>query len=217
MNCYGNIFGKVTITNTRRIKLYLTDIAEGYRRIFDNVFKWIEERTIWHKIALSMGFAVLTGIMAQIRIPLPFTPVPITGQVFAVLLSAIFLGGYFGALSQLFYVIIGIAIVPWFSGGLGGFAVIKGLTGGYLIGFIPSALFIGLLTNRYVVFRKFHFQVMLMMIGVLIIYVFGSAQVAFLMRLGVSDTIRIAVIPFIAVDLMKAIIVACISTSVLPK
>lgn len=197
--------------------MYLTEIVTGYRRIFDIVFKWIEERTIWHKIALSMGFAVLTGIMAQIRIPLPFTPVPLTGQVFAVLLSAIFLGGYFGALSQLFYVTLGIAFVPWFSGGMGGFAIIKGLTGGYLIGFIPSALFIGLLTNRYVIFRRFHLQIMLMMIGVLIIYAFGSAQIAVLMRLGFYDTIKIAVLPFIAIDLIKAVIVALISTSVLPK
>ncbi|MGB9597465.1 MAG: biotin transporter BioY, partial [Candidatus Poribacteria bacterium] len=162
-------------------------------------------------------FAILTGVMAQIRIPLPFTPVPLTGQVFAVLLSAVFLGGYFGALSQLFYVILGIAFVPWFSGGMGGLEIIKGLTGGYLIGFIPSAMFIGILTNRYAIFRRFHLQIMLMMVGVLIIYVFGSAQIAILMRLGFYDTIKIAVLPFITIDLIKAVTVALISASVLPK
>ncbi len=197
--------------------MYLTEIIISYRRTFDSVFKWIGECTVWHKIALSMGFAILTGIMAQIRIPLPFTPIPLTGQVFAVFLSAIFLGGYFGALSQILYVIFGIAFIPWFSGGIGGFAVIKGLTGGYLIGFIPSALFIGLLTNRYSIFRRFYLQIVLMMVGVLIIYIFGSAQVAVLMRLGFYDTIKIAILPFITVDLIKAIIVALISSSILPK
>jgi biotin transport system substrate-specific component len=197
--------------------LYLNNIAENYRQTFDIVFKWIGERTLWHKIALSLGFALITGVMAQIRIPLPFTPVPLTGQVFAVLLSAVFLGGYFGALSQLFYVILGITCLSWFSGGLGGFAVVTGLTGGYLIGFIPSAMLVGWFTSRYAFFRKFHSQLLLMMAGVIVIYIFGSAQIAVLMRLGFVDTMRLAVLPFIGVDLMKAAIVACISTSILPK
>jgi biotin transport system substrate-specific component len=196
--------------------LYLTNIAENYRQTFDIAFKWIGERTLWHKIALSLGFALVTGVMAQIRIPLPFTPVPLTGQVFAVLLSAVFLGGY-GALSQLFYVILGIIGIPWFSGGLGGFAVITGLTGGYLIGFIPSAMLVGWFTSRYAFFRKFHYQLLLMMAGVVVIYILGSAQIAILIRLSLVDTIRLAVLPFIGVDLMKAAIVACISTSILPK
>ena len=197
--------------------MYLNTIAENYRQTFDIVFKWIGDRTLWHKLVLSLGFALVTGVMAQIRIPLPFTPVPLTGQVFAVLLSAVFLGGYFGALSQLFYVIFGITCLPWFSGGLGGFAVITGLTGGYLIGFIPSAMLVGWFTNKYAFLRRFHSQLLLMMAGVIVIYIFGSAQIAVLMRLGFVDTIRLAVLPFIGVYLMKAAIVACISTSILPK
>ena len=196
--------------------MYLTNIAENYRRTFDVVFKWIGERTLWHKLALSFGFALITGVMAQIRIPLPFTPIPLTGQVFAVLLSAVFLGGY-GALSQLFYVILGIIGIPWFSGGLGGFAVITGLTGGYLIGFIACAMLVGWFTSRYAFFRRFHSQLLLMMAGVIVIYIFGSAQIAVLMRLGFADTMRLAVLPFIGVDLIKAVLVACISTSILPK
>ncbi len=197
--------------------MYLNNIAENYRQAFDIVFKWIGERTLWHKLALSLGFALITGVMAQIRIPLPFTPVPLTGQVFAVLLSAVFLGGYFGALSQLFYVILGITGIPWFSGGLGGFAVITGLTGGYLIGFILCAMLVGWFTSRYAFFRKFHSQLLLMMAVVVVIYILGTAQIAVLMRLSLVNTIRLAVLPFIGVDLMKAAIVACISTSILPK
>jgi len=180
-------------------------------------FRWIEELTIPYKLALALGFACLTGIMAQIRIPLPFTPVPLTGQVFAVLLSAVFLGGLYGGLSQTLYIVFGAIGIPWFSGGNVGLAYIAGVTGGYLIGFIPAALLVGWFTSKFVFMRKFHFQLLLMMAGVITLYIFGATQVAVVMRTGFIDTMKLAVIPFIAVDLMKAAIVACISASILPK
>jgi biotin transport system substrate-specific component len=180
-------------------------------------FRWIDELTVPYKLALAFSFACLTGIMAQIRIPLPFTPVPLTGQVFAVLFSAVFLGGLYGGLSQILYLVFGAIGVPWFSGGIGGMAYIAGITGGYLIGFIPAVLLVGWFTSRFVSMRKFHFQLLLMMIGVVTIYIFGATQIAVVMHTGFIDTIKLAVLPFIAVDLMKSAIVACISASILPK
>ena len=193
------------------------DIIDNYKHAGNIVFRWIEERTALYKLALAFGFACLTGIMAQIRISLPFTPVPLTGQVFAVLLSAVFLGGYYGGLSQIFYIVFGAIGVPWFSGGNGGLVYIAGVTGGYMIGFVFAALLVGWLTNKFVSMRKFHFQLLLMMTGVLTLHIFGSAQVAVIMRTGFVETLRLAFLPFIAIDLMKAVIVAFISASILPK
>jgi len=192
-------------------------VIQNYRQVRDITFNWIDERTLIHKLILSLCFAILTGIMAQIRIYLPFTPVPITGQVFAVLLTASILGGYYGSLSQIMYVGIGALGVSWFNGGVGGLSPLLGITGGYLIGFIPAAFLVGLLTKRFVSLRNFHFQLLLMMGGVAIIYLFGAIQIAIVLNIGISETIRLAILPFIALDLIKAVLAAGISTSILPK
>jgi biotin transport system substrate-specific component len=197
--------------------MQINNIIQSYRQVGYRIFSSIDKITILHKIVLCLCFAILTGIMAQIRIYLPFTPVPITGQVFSVLLSAIILGGYYGSLSQAIYLSLGAFGIPWFNGGIGGLAVITGLTGGYLIGFIPAVFIVGLLTRKFLYMRSLHFQLLLMMSGVFVIYVFGAMQVAFILKIGISEAIRLAVLPFIAIDLIKAIFVAGISSSIIPR
>ena len=76
---------------------------------------------------------------AQIRIPLPFTPVPITGQTFGVLLTGALLGSRYGTLVVIAYVVQGLTGLPVFAGLKGGIAVSFGPTGGYILGFIPAA------------------------------------------------------------------------------
>ena len=107
---------------------------------------------------------------------------------------------------------LGIAGVPWFSGWSGGL----GATGGYIIGFIPAALMIGWLTDRYTAARRFHFQLLLMAVGVIIIYIFGAFQFAVVMNAGFLRAMKLAVLPFIPFDLMKAVVAAGISASILP-
>jgi biotin transport system substrate-specific component len=104
-------------------------------------FVWRHRSTVAKKIALCFAAAAFTGLAAQIRVPLASTPVPVTGQVFAVLLSGVFLGRRYGALSQVIYVSLGAAGVPWFAGWTSG--ALLGLTGGYLVGFIPAAALVG--------------------------------------------------------------------------
>ena len=87
-------------------------------------------------VALVFGFALLTALAAQIEIPLGFTPVPLTGQTFAVLLTGAVLGMRRGALSQLVYWFAGLTGLPFYSGGAGGWKDGTGATLGYLIGFI---------------------------------------------------------------------------------
>ncbi len=194
--------------------MQLNNVISKYRYSGYILFNWLDELSLPVKLCLAFGFACLTGIMAQIKIVLPFTPVPVTGQVLAVLLSGIFLGGYFGCLSQIFYLSLGTLGLPWFSSSISG---LMGITGGYLIGFVPASFVIGWLTRKFNFIRRFHFQLLLMFTGVIIIYVFGAIQFAFLMKTNFGQTMKLAVFPFIPADLMKAAIAACISASLIPR
>lgn len=192
-------------------------VVDRYRYARYLIFKWRDALPLSHRLGFALTFACLTGLAAQIRIPLPFTPVPVTGQVLTVLLSGIALGSWYGGLSQILYMGFGTMGLPWFSGWNGGLAVITGVTGGYVIGFVPAALMIGWLTNRYTFARRFHLQLLLMATGVSIIYLFGAVQFAAVMNMGFLKTMKLAVFPFIGADLMKAAVAAAISTSILPK
>lgn len=88
-------------------------------------------------------FIILTSLGAFVRIPLSFTPVPITLQTFFVLLSGAFLGSQLGAVTQLSYIILGLSGLSIFTGAGSGLLYIFGPTGGYLFGFILASLFVG--------------------------------------------------------------------------
>jgi biotin transport system substrate-specific component len=94
----------------------ITVYVDKYKRIRYDFFKWRYELELVNKVVLAFGFACLTGLLAQVRFYLPWTPVPITGQTFAVMLAAILLGRYWGGISQGMYVGIGAAGAPWFAG-----------------------------------------------------------------------------------------------------
>jgi len=96
---------------------------------------------------LTVGFAVATALAAQVRIPIPGTPVPITGQTFVVLLAGAAVGSRVGAASQLLYVALGLVGFPVFAGGGGGWAYATGPTLGYLVGFVLAAWLVGRLAE----------------------------------------------------------------------
>ncbi|MCD6093638.1 MAG: biotin transporter BioY [Candidatus Omnitrophica bacterium] len=178
-------------------------------------FKWRYSLALISKLTLSLAMAGVTGLLAQICIPLPWTPVPITGQVLGVLLSGVVCGGTFGAVSQLFYVSLGLAGVPWFAGGTT--ASLVSPTFGYLIGFIIAPLIIGRRTDRYIGARSFFSQLKLMMLGVGIIYLSGAFVLSLVIKSGLWETLLKGVIPFILVDLVKALLAAGLSFSILPQ
>ena len=76
---------------------------------------WVEKGSIARNLFLALGFAILTALSAQIRIVIPISPVPITGQTFVVLLSGLILGSTFGAISMLMYLFIGMSGLTFFS------------------------------------------------------------------------------------------------------
>ena len=114
-------------------------------------FRWRYQASLPWKITLALLMAGLTGLLAQVRIVLPFTPVPLTGQTFGVLLAGVLLGRKWGGISLAIYTILGIAGVPWLNGATSGLTA----TGGYLIGFVLAAFFLGYMTDNNPKYRSF--------------------------------------------------------------
>ncbi|MCH7819743.1 MAG: biotin transporter BioY, partial [Candidatus Marinimicrobia bacterium] len=102
---------------------------------FNKVLPYQESEAV-RTVVLVGGFALLTALGALIRIPLPFTPIPITLQTFFVLLAGAMLGSKRGTLSQMVYVFAGAAGIPIFAGMSSGLALLAGPTGGFLAGFL---------------------------------------------------------------------------------
>ena len=188
----------------------VTTTVDAVRACRYRYFTWRSELAWFKRLMMAMAMACVTGLAAQVRVPLPFTAVPVTGQVFAVLLSGVLLGTYFGGLSQVFYVGLGAAGMPWFTAA-------APATLGYLIGFIPAAILVGWMTDRYAGFRRLPGQAALMIGAVALIYLFGAVYYGLVMGLGPVATLMQAVVPFIPVDAVKIALAAGISTTMLPK
>lgn len=149
--------------------------------------------------------AALVGGLAQLYVPL--WPVPVTGQTLAVLLVGATLGTVRGALALTVYAAFGIIGVPWFSEGSSGLDVIAGPTGGYIIGFIASAAFVGWLSEREWD-RKIFKAIATFLGGTLVVFAFGLPWLAFSLGIGVDLTLEYGLYPFIIGGAIKALIAA---------
>lgn len=197
---------------------------ENYYSTRKNLFERIQDASTATKILMSFMMACFTGIMAQIIIPLPWTPVPITAQTFAVLCSGLFLGKKYGCLSQILYIVLGVAFIPWFGGMTGGLEIFLGSTCGFFIGFVIASYFIGAITEKYATARSF--TKMAIIIGIAnfaLIYIPGLAGLALWSNLttgatlGVVDLLMMGLVPFIAGDIVKILGAASVSKAFLPK
>ncbi len=149
---------------------------------------------------LVVAGSVFISLLARVAIPLPFSPVPITGQTFAVLLVGALLGSRRGGLVVLLYLLEGVAGLPFFAGGAGGPARLAGPTGGYLIGFVVAAFAVGLLAERGWD-RRVWSTAAAMLVGNTIIYAFG---LLWLERfVGAGKVLSLGLLPFIPGDLLK--------------
>jgi len=192
--------------------------VERYRTWRYEAFVWRDELSVTKKVALALGMACLTGLLAQVRVPLGFTPVPITGQNFAVLASGVMLGSWFGALSMLLYIAIGACGVPWFTGGEGGLQyLVHSPTLGYLFAFVTVAFLIGRLTEKHLSLRGFWGQLWLMSTGMILILAIGASYLALTLHTSFDETMRMGVLPFLVGDMLKAALVAGTATAILPK
>lgn len=159
-------------------------------------------RSLAVSTALVVGFALLTALMAQIRIPLGFTPVPITGQTFAVLLAGAALGSTLGPLSQALYWAMGAIGLPFYAGAEGGWTVATGATAGYLVGFVAAAWVVGRLAERHQD-RDPWTAIPAFLFGSAIIHLFGVPWLANVLDVSWTRAAELGSYPFIVGDLIK--------------
>lgn len=174
----------------------------------------ITNRTLCRATGVAV-FIILTSLGAFVRIPLPFTPVPITLQTFFVLLSGAFLGSSLGGITQLSYVFLGVFGLPIFTGAGSGLFYCLGPTGGYLAGFILAALFLG----RFIKYgqNRLLFTLGIFFLADLILLACGTIWLKFLFGYPLKKLLFIGFIPFLFGDLLKAFFAACLYLKLKPR
>lgn len=202
-------------------------ITQNINKLHDMQYSWYNWRnnaSTLTMVILSFVFACFTGLMAQVSIAVPWSPVLITFQTFAVLIAGTLLGGKYGSFSMILYTVLGIIGMPWFTNMNHGLSFIFAASGGYIIGFIIAAAFIGYVFDHYVNARKPLQTVILMLIANFIcIYIpgliglYNSMLVKTGSALSIPELLFMGVVPFIVGDLIKIALASGISTSLLPK
>lgn len=188
-----------------------------FRTRIDATIDALEAQTGWRarfatQVVPILFFGLLTAVTARLAITLPFTPVPITLQVWAILLSGLVLGSRAGALSQIGYLAALAAGLPISTLGIGGPGVFLGPTGGYLLAFPAGAFVAGLLIEHLP--RRGSLGMAMHLLaglgGVLAIYAGGVAWLTFLMG-DLQTAIYQGALPFIGPDLAKMILAAAVA------
>lgn len=155
-------------------------------------------------VVLVIAAAALTGVAAQVSIPLPFTPVPISLQTLTVLLSGAALGPVRGGLGMLLYLVAGMAGVPWFSEQQSGFAF---PSFGYIIGFVVAAVVVGELARRRAD-RTILGTAAMMVVGNLVIYLLGVTWLAVSLGVDLPTALGLGAVPFLVGDALKIALAA---------
>ena len=149
--------------------------------------------------------AALMSIAGPLSVPIPFTPVPISLTTLAIYIGAFILEWKLCGLSTLIYLLLGTVGLPVFSGFTGGLSKLAGPTGGYLIGFILTAVICGFFCNK---FSKIYMYIIGMVLGLAIAYLFGTIWFMIQQGTGLVASLTMCVIPFLPGDALKIVIAA---------
>ncbi|NNN00402.1 MAG: biotin transporter BioY [Acidimicrobiaceae bacterium] len=152
--------------------------------------------------ALVVGAAALVGLLAQVSIPLGFTPVPITGQTLGVMLAGSALGWRRAGLAMSVYVIAGMAGLPWFANHASGYAM---ASFGYLVGFVIAGSALGWLASRGSD-RTVSRALVSMIVGEVIIFAIAVPWLAVALHVSLARAISLGFTPFVAGEFIKAAI-----------
>ncbi|MEU3077485.1 biotin transporter BioY [Streptomyces laurentii] len=152
------------------------------------------------ELALVVGGAALTGIAAQIAVPVPGSPVPVSGQTFAALLVGTALGARRGFLSLGLYAVVGMAGVPWFAEGASGWSM---ASFGYILGMLLAATVVGSLARRGGD-RSVLRTAGTMALGSAIIYAVGVPYLALATGMTLGQAVAAGLVPFLIGDALKA-------------
>lgn len=176
----------------------------------------IEQTNIWKReliesraLSRTMGiglFVVLTALGAFVRIPLPFTPIPITGQTLFVVLSGLFLKKYDGAISQGIYISIGMIGLPIFAGASGGYSAILGPTGGYLIAFLIAPYLVRLVFERTGSKNIIYRAGIALVSGIAIIHLLGIINLAAYLNIDPLQAFMLGSLPFLPGAVIKIVL-----------
>ena len=187
-------------------------------------FTWRNNADTLTMCLMSFIFACFTGLMAQVSLAIPWSPVLVTFQTFAVLLAGVFLGSKWGSFSMILYTLLGILGMPWFTNMNHGLEFIFQASGGYIIGFIIATAFIGYVFDNHSITRKPLASFVTMLVANFVfIYIPGLIGLynAMLVKVGsplsFGELIVMGLLPFVVGDLIKIAIASGITTSVLPK
>ncbi|NJK79814.1 MAG: biotin transporter BioY [Chloroflexaceae bacterium] len=168
--------------------------------------RWLANVHVRNAVLVVAG-ALFVALTAQIRIPLPFTPVPITGQTLGVLLVGGLLGSRLGGGSLLFYLLLGLIGLPVYTGGSSGIEIWQGATAGYLASFPIAAALMGWLAERGWD-RSIWKTALGMVLGNVVIYTLGAGWLAFGLGMGVATAFTAGVLPFLIGDAIKIVLAA---------
>jgi len=161
-------------------------------------------RAFARQVVLVLGGAAFVGLAAQVAIPLPFTPVPLTLQTFAVLLAGAALGSLRGVLAMSVYAVAGVVGVPWFAEGSSGFAL---ASFGYILGFIVAAGIVGRIAEHGATHSAWR-TAGLMIIGNLAIYSIGVTWLKYAIDSTWVTALQLGVVPFLIGDAVKIALAA---------
>jgi len=159
------------------------------------------------KLTLILSFSLLMAIAAYIRIPLFFTPVPITMQTFVLFLSILVLGRQ-ACLSQVVYILFGAGGLPVFTNGGAGLLYLLGPTGGYIVGFLLVACILPFCLPKERTFIK---MFCVFSLGALMYYVSGVSWLVFFHKLNLLAALGAGVAPFIIGDILKIVLVSSLA------
>lgn len=158
---------------------------------------------VYPLIITAFGAAII-AVLAQVTIPLPL--VPITGQTLAIGLVVTILGTKNGTLAVLLYILLGSVGLPVFSGFSGGISHVVGPTGGYIIGFLPTAYLMGIYLNKFG-FTYLH-AIIANIIGMIVTLTFGTIWLKFAAEMTLTAAFLAGAAPFIVVGIIKGVIAA---------
>jgi biotin transport system substrate-specific component len=159
-------------------------------------------------VVLVLGGAAFVGLAAQVAVPLPFTPVPVTGQTFAVLMVGAALGTFRGIIAMAIYMLAGLIGMPWFASGSAAYS--EGVltpSFGYIVGFVLAGALVGFLAERGWTRTPWH-TAAAMVLGNVVIYAVGVTWLKVALAASWSDSVAWGLTPFLGGDVLKIALAA---------
>ena len=161
-----------------------------------------------------VGFAALTALGAQIQVPIPGTPVPMTLQTLPVILAPCFLGARRGVLSMALYIAVGLLGAPVFADASSGLHVVLGATGGYLLGFFLAQPVIARVLRSTPGAPSWRDRLAAVIIGQIVIFTVGVLWLSVVMHSGLGDALAKGLVPFLPGDVLKSALAVLITLPV---